>query len=607
MRDQLTLKTQSETGVEQETQVSPETLPLYVNQFKVQGARFITITARDMGDDFQVIYHFEKDNQVCNLYMTVEKEKVIPSITGLYSVAFIAENEVQDLFGLKFSDLNIDLGGKMLKVAPDVGTSLLKTVEGPHPPIMRKLSKCREECPAMVDIPRYIRQVEKGDVEGAYNTIVDRAPLPAILGRVCFAPCQEGCRQKLEAKPIQIRMLKRYAADCFKEQNGGLLRNVERRPSTGKRVAVVGGGPAGVSAAYYLGMLGHSVTLLEKRNSLGGAMLWGIPKYRLPKDIMKEEIDARLKEAGVEVQLGVEVKDLDELMAKGYDACFLAIGAEKCNSLRCEGEDSEGVINFIEFLTAVNVRNETPEIGRRVVVIGGGNSAMDSARTARRLGAEEVTVFYRRTEDEMPANIDEIHGAIEEGIDFDFLSTQLKIHPGKPLRIEYQYMVPGEPDESGRRRPVPMEGGHGFIEADTVIAAIGYKVLVPPGFDVEVDRRGNIVIDDDYRTSREGVYAGGDAAFGTTNVISAIRDGRAAASSIDKFLGGEGLSEVDLDMDEFVPRQADLDEIRSRSQAKIPELDPVERVKSFAEVEKVFDRCTAECEAGRCWRCDWNE
>ena len=195
----------------------------------------------------------------------------------------------------------------------------------------------------------------------------------------------------------------------------------------------------------------------------------------------------------------------------------------------------------------------------------------------------------------MPANIDEIHGAIEEGIDFDFLSTQLKIHPGKPLRIEYQYMVPGEPDESGRRRPVPMEGGHGFIEADTVIAAIGYKVLVPPGFDVEVDRRGNIVIDDDYRTSREGVYAGGDAAFGTTNVISAIRDGRAAASSIDKFLGGEGLSEVDLD------------EIRSRSQAKIPKLDPVERVKSFAEVEKVFDRCTAECEAGRCWRCDWNE
>ena len=607
MMDQLALRTQTTTGVEQETRVSPETLFLYVSQFKAQGARFITITVRDMGDDFQVIYHFEKDNQVYNLYMTVEKEKAVPSITGLYSVAFIAENEAQDLLGLKFSDLNIDLGGRMLKVAPDVGTSLLKTVDGPRPTIMRKLSKCREECPAMVDIPRYIRQVDEGDVEGAYNTIVDRAPLPAILGRVCFAPCQEGCRQELETKPIQIRMLKRYAADCFKEQNGGLLRDVERRPSTGKRVAVVGGGPAGVSAAYYLGMLGHGVTLLEKGKTLGGAMLWGIPKYRLPKDAMKEEIDARMKEAGVEVQLGVEVEDLDELMAEGYGACFLAIGAEKCNSLRCEGEDSEGVINFIDFLTAVNVRNETPEVGRRVVVIGGGNSAMDSARTARRLGAEEVTVFYRRTEDEMPASIDEIHGAVEEGIDFDFLSTQLTIHPGKPLRIEYQYMVPGEPDESGRRRPVPMEGGHGFMEADTVIAAIGYNVLVPPGFDVEVDRRGNIVIDDDYRTSREGVYAGGDAAFGTSNVISALRDGRAAASSIDRLLGGEGLSEAEADMGEFVPRQADLDEIRSKSQARIPELDPVERVKSFAEIEKAFDGCTAECEAGRCWRCDWNE
>jgi len=607
MMDQLTLRTQTETGAEQETPVSPETLFLYVNQFKAQGARFITITARDMGEGFQVIYHFEKDNQVYNLYMTVEKEKAVPSITGLYSVAFIAENEAQDLLGLKFSDINIDLGGKMLKVAPDVGTSLLKTVDGPHPPIMRKLSKCREECPAMVDIPRYIRQVEKGDVEGAYNTIVDRAPLPAILGRVCFAPCQEGCRQELETKPIQIRMLKRYAADCFKEQNGGLLRDVERRPSTGKRVAVVGGGPAGVSAAYYLGMLGHGVTLLEKGKTLGGAMLWGIPKYRLPKDVMKEEIDARMKEAGVEVQPGVEVEDLDELMAEGYDACFLAIGAEKCNSLRCEGEESEGVINFIDFLTAVNVRNETPDVGRRVVVIGGGNSAMDSARTARRIGAEEVTVFYRRTEDEMPASIDEIHGAVEEGIDFDFLSTQLTIHPGKPLRIEYQYMVPGEPDESGRSRPVPMEGGHGFMEADTVIAAIGYNVMVPPGFEVDVDRRGNIIIDDDHRTSREGVYAGGDAAFGTSNVISALRDGRAAASSIDRLLGGEGLSEAEPDMDEFVQRQADLDEIRSRRRAKIPEMDPVERVKSFAEIEASFDDCTAMCEAGRCWRCDWNE
>jgi hypothetical protein len=168
-------------------------------------------------------------------------------------------------------------------------------------------------------------------------------------------------------------------------------------------------------------------------------------------------------------------------------------------------------------------------------------------------------------------------------------------------------MVPGEPDESGRRRPVPMEGAPGFIESDTVIAAIGYNVLVPPGFGVEVDRRGNIVIDDDYATSAEGVYAGGDAAFGTSNVISAMRDARRAASSIDRYLGGEGLSEAEPDMSEFVSRQADLEDLWSRRQAEIPELDPEERVKSFVEFEKTLEKSEATCEAGRCWRCDWNE
>jgi len=596
----------TETGTTDEMQVTEETLLPKVREMKERGARFITVTTRDMGDKLEVIYHFEVDDRVENLYLKTPRGEPVQSITGEYLVAFIAENECQDLFGVEFKDLAVDFGGKMLKVEASPST-LLKPAEGPVPPIMRMFGKCREECPAMVDVPRYVRQVERGDAEGAYDTIIERAPLPAILGRVCFAPCQEGCRQELETKPIQIRLLKRYAADAFKEKHGGLQRDVERRPPTGRRVAVVGAGPAGVSAAYYLGMLGHGVTLHEKEESLGGAMLWGVPKYRLPKDLMGEEIDARLTEAGVEVKTGCEVTSLDDLMAEGYDSCFLGIGAERCNGLRCEGEDSEGVISFIDLLTAVNVRDETPDLGRRVVVIGGGNSAMDSARTAKRLGVEEVTVFYRRTEDEMPASLHEVHGAVEEGIDFDFLSTQIVIHPGKPLRIEYQYMVPGEPDESGRRRPVPMEGPPGFIEADTVIAAIGYNVLVPPGFGVEVTRRGNIEIDDGYGTSREGVYAGGDAAFGTSNIISALRDGRKAASSIDRYLGGDGLDEPEPDMGEFVARQADLDDIRGRHQAEIPELDPEERVKSFAEFEETLEECAATCEAGRCWRCDWNE
>jgi len=597
----------TETGVSEEIQVTNGELVAKAKEMKNKGARYITVTARDLGDTLEVIHHFEVQDSVENIYTKVRKGEKVHSITSVYPVAFIAENEARDFFGIEFEGLNLDLGGKMLKTATSPST-LLKPAVGPQPPIMRKLGPCREECPAMVNIPKYIRQVESGDPEGAYNTIIEQAPIPGILGRVCFAPCQQGCRQELEIKPIQIRALKRYAADEFWKLNGGTyVRDVERKPSTGKHVAVIGGGPAGVSAAYYLGMLGHKVTLFEKEESIGGAMLWGIPKYRLPKDTMEEELMARLIEAGVKVKTKTPVDDLLALMDKGYDAAFIAIGSEKSNSMRCEGEDNVGVINFVEFLTAVNVRNETPELGDSVAVIGGGNSAMDAARTAKRLGADEVTVYYRRTEEEMPASLHEIHGAMMEGINFDFLSTQMRIKAGKPLRIEFQCMIPGEPDKSGRRRPLPMDGRMMSIEADTIISAIGYHSMVPESYGVEVNRWGNIEIDENYRTSLEGVYAGGDVAFGPTSVIAAIRDAREAASAIDKYLGGEGLPEPLPDTKEFVPRQTNLDELKELPQVEIPELDPIERVKSFVEFEQTLEKCQAKCEAGRCWRCDWNE
>ena len=590
-----------------DTDVTMGTLVSAAEAMKEKGARFITITAKDINEtDVEVIYHFEVDHHVESIHLLAKKDKPIQSITGVYLVAFIGENEAQDLFKIKFSSLAVDLGGKMLKndISP---STLLKPAVGPQPPIMRKLGPCREQCPAMVNIPKYIREVERGDPEAAYNTIIDRAAIPAILGRVCFAPCQEGCRQEQETKPIQIRLLKRYAAEKFSELNGGLRRDITCKPDTGKRVAVVGGGPAGVAAAYYLGLLGHNVTLYEKSATLGGAMAWGIPKYRLPKDLMNEELMARLDEVGAGVKLESKVEDLEALMSEGYDAAFLGLGADECNSLRCEGETSEGVISFIDFLTAVNIRNETPEIGDRVIVIGGGNSAMDAARSAKRLGAEEVTIFYRRTEDEMPASIHEIHGAMEEGINFDYLSSQMKIVPGKPLKIQFQAMIPGEPDESGRRRPVPMEGRGVTVEADTIISAIGYRGLVPAGIGVEVDRYGQIMVDENLKTSRDNVWAGGDAAYGPTSVIAALRDARKAASSIDKYLGGEGLDDAKPDMTEFVARSVDKDALMDTPQAKIPELDADERIKSFAEVEQCLETCTATCEAGRCWRCDWNE
>ncbi len=589
------------------TTATMDTLISATEAMKQKGARFITITTNDINKaDVEVLYHFEVEDHIETIHLVTKKDDPIKSITGVYIAAFIGENEAQDLFKLKFSNLAVDLGGRMLKndISP---STLLKPAVGPQPSIMRKLGPCREECPAMVNIPKYIREVERDDPTAAYNTIIDRAPIPAILGRVCFAPCQEGCRQELEVKPIQIRLLKRVAADGFKEQNGGLQREITCKSPSGKKVAIVGGGPAGVAAAYYLGLQGHSVTVYEKGTMLGGAMAWGIPKYRLPKDLMNEELMARLNEVGAEVKLETPVENLEVLMAEGYDAAFLGIGADQCNSLRCEGEESEGVISFIDFLTAVNVRDETPEIGEKVIVIGGGNSAMDAARTARRLGAEEVTLFYRRTEGEMPASLHEIHGAMEEGVNFDFLSSQMKIIPGYPLKIEFQVMIPGEPDESGRRRPEPVEGRKYTVEADTVISAIGYRGLVPAGMGVEVNRYGQIETDKNMKTSRDNVWAGGDAVYGPTSVIAALRDGRIAASSIDKYLGGEGLSDAVPDMKEFVARSVDKEALRSTPQAKIPEIDPDERVKNFAEVELLLDKCKANCEAGRCWRCDWNE
>ncbi|MCW4051042.1 MAG: FAD-dependent oxidoreductase [Candidatus Bathyarchaeota archaeon] len=588
-----------------EEQVTIETLLTRVEEFKAKDARFMTISVMDHGEDVKLIYHFDDGMDVSNISLITPKDQPIQSISGVYLVAFIAENEAADLFKVKFKDLALDLGGKMLKVETSEST-LLKPAVGPQPTIKRFFGKCREDCPAMVNIPRYIRQIAEGDSEAAYNTITDRAPLPAILGRVCFAPCQEGCRQELEAKPIQVRLLKRYAADTVKEKNGGYQRDVLRKESTGKRVAVVGGGPSGVSTAYFLGMLGHDVTVYEKRDKVGGAMLWGIPKFRLPKDVLSEEMMARLAEAGAKLETGIEIDNLDNLLTEGYDAVYVAIGSEKCNRMRCEGEDSEGVISFDEFLEAVNVRNETPDVGKNVIVIGGGNSAIDSARTAKRLGAE-VTLYYRRTEDEMPALLEEIHGAMQEGISFEFLSSQVTVHPGKPLRVEFQWMIPGEPDESGRRRPVPMEGRSVFREADTIIKAIGTTVDVPEGYGLDVDQRGRIVVGEDYATSKKGVYAGGDAVFGASSVIQAIRDARKAASAIDQSFGGGGLPEPTIDMDELVNRPINRDELIEIEQAECECLSNFERMSTFNEVEMGIIADKAVREATRCWRCDWNE
>ncbi|HUS79192.1 MAG TPA: FAD-dependent oxidoreductase [Patescibacteria group bacterium] len=574
-----------------------------LNEFKGADARFITITALDLGEEIEVIYHFEKDFGVVGLKIKAKKDKPLPSITSIYPVAFIAENEVQDLFNLKFSGLNVDFGGKMLHIEGIEQDTLLKPAEGPEPPIMRFFGKCREECPSNVNAPKYIRQISMGDAAGAYDTVIEQAPLPACLGRVCFAPCQEGCRQEMNEEPIQIRLLKRYCSDSIPNYK----RKVKRAKSTGKKVAVVGGGPSGVSAAFYLGMLGHEVTVYEKTDRCGGAMLWGIPKYRLPKNILGSEITARFGEAKVTLKEGTEVKELKPLLDEGFDAIYVAIGAMESFKLQIEGEESEGVWDCKDLLEKVNVYDEIPNLGDRVAIVGGGNSAIDSGRVAKRLGASEVVLYYRRTEREMPASAHEIRGAVEEGVSFEYLVSPLKIIPGKPLQLVLQNMELGEPDASGRRRPMPIEGSTTTVEVDSIMKAIGHAVVVPEGFGIGLDRRGRIVASEDYETDVEGIFAGGDSVFGPKSVIEALRDGRKAASAINKFLGGEGLPEPSIDMGEYVGRPENLDEIKRMEHVQVREISPEVRAANFDEVELGFSDAEALRESSRCWRCDWNE
>jgi NADPH-dependent glutamate synthase beta subunit-like oxidoreductase len=595
---QFELKTKTEDIVAEKSEMFNK-----LNELKAQGARLMTLTALDHGEEIEYVYNFSKDLDIVNLRVKTPRGEPMPSISSLYPSAFLFENELQDLFKIKVSGLSVDFGSKLLTIEGASDTTLVKPAVGPVPFIKRFYGRCREECPGMVNAPKYIRQIAEGNPQAGYNTVCERAPLPAILGRVCFAPCQEGCRQEKNDEPIQIRLLKRFTADSM----SSLRRKVKRAKATGKKIAVVGGGPAGVGCAYFLGILGHEVTVFEKSERCGGAMLWGIPKYRLPKDILEEEIQARFEEAGVTLKAKKEVKNLKTLK-KDYDAVFVGIGALDSYKLGVEGEDSEGVIDFRELLSQVNVNDKTPSIGDRVAIIGGGNSSIDAARVAKRLGASKVVMYYRRTEKEMPASPLEIHGALEEGVSFEYLTASVKIEAGKPLKLTLQNMELGAPDDSGRRRPVPIKGSEHVVEVDTIVKAIGQSVIVPADFGVEVSRQGRIVINEEtMQTSLPGVYAGGDGVYGPSSVIEALRDGRKAAHSIDTSLGGKGLPTPDLEMNEFVARPVNIDEIRLQQRVECRELSPEERVKGFGEVELGFDKEEALREAGRCWKCDWNE
>jgi len=458
---------------------------------------------------------------------------------------------------------------------------------------------CHNACPAGIDIPRYVRLIASGRPEAALAVVRERVPFPGSLGRVCIHPCEEACQRGLEVdEPICIRMLKRFADD---NSNGSWKKWAKKLPPTGKSVAVVGAGPAGLTCAYYLAKQGHKVTVFESLPVAGGMMRVGIPEYRLPRDILGREVE-EIENAGVEIKYNTRIEELDSLFDQEYNAVFLGLGAHEGMKLGVEGEDLPGVIDAAEFLRRANL-GESVDMGEKVGVVGGGNVAIDAARIAPRIGSKKVTIFYRRTRAEMPAASEEIDAALEEGIEIIYLAAPTKLtRENGELKLECQRMELGEPDASGRRRPVPIEGSEFTTELDTLIAAIGQRPNIPESFRIETGRGNVVKVDANMMTSREGIFSAGDCQIGPDSVIRAIAGGRKAAETIDRRLGGNGdISESLVDPAESMHRlngHYPLEKL-----AHFSHMPPQDAIKSFDEVEFGLDAEIAMAEAARCLQC----
>lgn len=483
------------------------------------------------------------------------------------------------------------------------------------------LAPCQQTCPAEINIPKYISRIRKGDYEGAVRTIRERNPLLLTCGRVCPHPCEDYCRRNIEDEAVSINQLKRFVADY--EMNSGKRIPVPCAPRTDKQVAVIGGGPAGLTCAYFLRRLGHDVTIFDMMPKLGGMVRYGIPEYRLPKKVLQWEIDGIL-DMGIKTQLNVKLGEdftINSLIAAGYQAIFLGVGAWKDYSLGVEGENLGGCYTGIDFLSrfARNQQGDSDEtipIGTKCGVIGGGNTAIDCVRTLVRLGAEEVSIIYRRTRKEMPANEVEIVAAEHEGVKFNFLSAPVKVigdENNRVCRLEYLKMELGEPDASGRRRPVPIEGSETQIDIDMLITAIGQ------GPDVSFTDEGKRIndlnvtrwntIDNDPETLQSNIpyiFTGGDAATGASLVVEAIGGGRRAAWSIHRYLMGEKVIALPKSLrKKHIPESLfdRVDGVNKIPRTKMTELPVDERNKSFDEADLVISETEAIYESHRCLSC----
>ena len=418
-----------------------------------------------------------------------------------------------------------------------------------------KNPQCVKGCPVSIDIPGFIGAIENKDFEGAYNTISQYSALPAICGRVCpqESQCEQKCIRGIKGAPISIGKLERFTADWAREHG---VKPTKAEKMNGKRVAVVGSGPAGLTCAGDLAKLGYEVTILEALHEPGGVLVYGIPEFRLPKEgVVKPEIE-NVKSLGVKIETNVIVGrtvTIDELLnEEGYDAVFIGSGAGLPKFMGIPGENANGVFSANEYLTRSNLMKafrddyDTPIVaGKKVAVIGGGNVAMDAARTALRLGAE-VHIVYRRSEEELPARVEEVHHAKEEGIIFDLLTNPKEILVDENSHVKGMKCVRmelGEPDESGRRRPVEVEGSEFVIDLDTVIMSLGTTsnpLITSTTEGLETNKWRCIVADEETgKTSKDRVFAGGDAVTGAATVILAMGAGKAAAKGIDDMLKNE--------------------------------------------------------------------
>jgi len=473
----------------------------------------------------------------------------------------------------------------------------------------RKLPPCRAACPADVNVQGYIALLQQGKFKESVELIRKSMPFPAICGRVCFSPCQDACSRKNIDQPVGIRYLKQLAANIEREQ--GRIKPDPIPKTRSEKVAIVGAGPAGLSAAYELAKLGYPVTVFERMPEPGGMMRYGIPNYRLQKYVVANEI-AYIQDLGVEIKTEVEFGkeiQLDTLRNDGYKAVFIAVGTQLSRKLRILGEDLEGVFHAVEFLRHVAL-GKTVDVGEKVAVIGGGNSAIDAARTSLRLGAKEVTVLYRRSQNEMPALPYEIEAAKEEGIKFRFLIAPRQIigEGGRVKVIECLRMELGEPDVSGRRRPLPVQGSEHRYEVDMVIPAIGQLPETSCLPSILLDERIRTISVDPLtlETRIPGVFAGGDIVTGPASVIEAVGAGKRAAVSIDRYLNGKDLRTGREEKIEETTWVKDWKKITKKPERyTAPHVDLGRQKVSFEEADELLAKIkeVAMFEARRCLEC----